>query len=177
MRNSIRQKTTTLLLSALVLAWGIVPPGVEHSHAGGSDATHRHENHHEVVHQGSHDHDSDDELCESEILPQVPLLADSVRHLHWRFLGMKFSMPAPGQPADRGDDDSNVPPAILRVAYEGVPAVHTGPSFARMLLWGICAPSADVVRSLQPIPQPPNLITSMPLCDSARLERSGVLLA
>ena len=177
MRKCIRQKTTSLLLSALVLAWGIVPPGVEHSHAGGSDATHGHEHHHEVAHHGSHDHDFSDQHCESEPLPQVSLLADSVRHLHWRFLGMKFSMPAPGQPTDNGDDQGDLPPAIVCGVDEGVLAMHTGPAFARTLLFGICEPSIDVVCGMRPIPPSPNLVTTMPLCDSARLERSGVLLA
>lgn len=76
-----------------------------------------------------------------------------------------------------GDDREGVPLVVVRVLDEIVPATQAGPSLGRVLLAAICAPSADVVRNLEKIPRPPNLVTSIPLCDSARLERSGVLLA
>ena len=86
-------------------------------------------------------------------------------------------MPAPEEPADGDDDGDAVPPAIVRVMNEIVSVTQAGPSFGRVLLAAIRTPSADMVRSLESIPRPPNLVTSIPLCDSARLERSGVLLA
>ncbi len=177
MTYRFRRKTLNLLLSALVLAWGIVPPGVQHSHAGGGDTTHRHGDCHEVAQHGSHDHDCDDEHHENATVPDVSLSADYVLHLHWRLFGMEFSMPAPEQPADGGDDEGTAPPAIVRAAHDTVLTAQAGPSFGRMLLAASRTPSADMVWSLQPIRRPPNLITSIPLCDSARLERSGVLLA
>ena len=87
--------------------------------------------------------------------------------------------PLPEQPSDDTDGESTFPPTIVRVMNENevVPATQAGPSFARVLLAAIRAPSFDVVRSLKPIPRPPNLLTTIPLCDSARRERSGVLLA
>ena len=87
-------------------------------------------------------------------------------------------MPLPEEPADDTDGASTSVPAIVRVMNENeiVPTTQAGPSFGRVLSAAIRAPSADVVRSLEPIARPPNLITSIPLCDSARLERSGVLL-
>ncbi len=177
MWNRFRQKTMNLLLSALVLAWGIVPPGVQHVHAGGSDPTHGHGGRHEVAHDGSHDHESDDEHHDHAAVSDVSLSADAVLHLHWRLLGVEFSMPVPEEPVEDDADGDAVPPAIVRMISEIVPATQAGPSFGRVLLAAICAPGADVVRSLEPIPRPPNLVTSIPLCDSARLERSGVLLA
>jgi len=177
MRNRSRRKVLNLLLSALVLAWGMVPPGVQHAHAGGNNTTHRHDDCHEVAHHGSHSHDSDDEHHEHATVPDVSLLADYVLHLHWQFLGMEFSMPAPEEPADNGDDQGTVPPAIVRAMNEEGLTTQAGPSFGRVLLAVPCTPNADVVRNSEPVPRPPNLVTSIPLCDSARLERSGVLLA
>lgn len=177
MRNRSRRRMLNLLLSALVLGWGIVPLGVQHAHAGGGDATHRHDNCNEVAHHRSHEHDFDDEHHEHASLPEVVPLADYILHLHWRFLGVDFSMPVPEKPADGNDDEGTVPPAVVRVVNEIVPATQASPSFGRVLLAAVCMPSSDVVRSLEPIPRSPNLVTSMPLCDSARLERSGVLLA
>ena len=177
MRNRFRRKTMTLLLSALVLAWGIVPPGIQHAHMGGSNSTHRHDNCQEVAHHDSHDHESDEEHHEHTTETPVSQLADYVLHLHWRLLGVEFSMPVPEEPVEGGDDGNTVPLAIVRGMSEVVPLTLTSPSFGRVLLAAICTPSADVVRSLEPIPRSPNLVTSIPLCDSARLERSGVLLA
>jgi len=176
MRYRLWRKTLSLLLSASVLAWGIVPPVVQHEHAGGSDATHRHDDCHEVAHHGSHRHDSDDEHHEHAILPDVSPLADNVLHLHWRFLGVEFSMPAPEEPAE-SDDEGTGPPAIVRAMNEEVLTTRAGPSMSRLLLVGINAPNADTGRNSAPLPRAPNLVTSIPLCDSARLERSGVLLA
>ena len=86
-------------------------------------------------------------------------------------------MPVSEKPADGNDDEGAVSLAAVRVLNEIVPATQAGPSFGRVLRVGICTPSVDVVRNSEPIPCPPNLVTSIPLCDSARLERSGVLLA
>ena len=177
MRYSFRHKAINLLLSALVLAWGVVPSGIQHAHAGGNDSTHRHGDCHEAAHHDSHDHDLDDDHHDHATLPDASLLADSVVHLHWQFLGIDFSMPAPEQPIDGNDDHGTIPPAIVRVANEIVLAAQAGPSSSRVFPAVICALSADVVRDVQPVPRPPNLVTSIPLCDSARFERSGVLLA
>ena len=177
MRYRFRRKTLSLLLSALVLSWGVVPPGVQHAHAGGDDATHRHGECHETAHHGSHDHDCDGEHREHRNVPDVSLLADFVLHLHCQFLGMEFSMPAPGEPNNNDDGEGTVPAAVVRVMNEKGLTTQAGPSFGRVLLPVTCTPNADVVRNSEPEPRPPNLVTSIPLCDSARLERSGVLLA
>ncbi len=174
MRNRFRQKTMNLLLSALVLAWGIVPPGVQHVHAGGSDPTHGHGERDEMAHDGSHDHESDHEHHDHAMVTDLSLLADYVLHLHWRLLGVEFSMPMPEKPVD--DDEGTVPPAVVRVMNEEGLTMQTGPSFGRVMLAVTCTPSADVVQKLEAVPRLPNLVTSIPLCDSARLERSGVLL-
>ena len=177
MRYRFRRKTLSLLLSALVLAWGIVPAAVQHTHEGGHEPAHRHDDSHQAAHHGSHDHHSDDGHHEHAPVPNVSLLADNVLHLHWQFLGMEFSMPAPEEPADNGGDERTAPQAIVRTMNEEGLTTQAGPSIGRVLLSGIYAPSADVVRNSEAVPRPPNLVTSIPLCDSARLERSGVLLA
>ena len=187
MRNRFLQKVMNLLLSAMVLAWGIVLPGVQHVHAGGSDPAHGHDDCHEVVDYNSHNHDSGDheagdhetdvEHHEHSTALDVSLLVDYVLHLHWELLGVEFSMPMPEAPVESDDNGNTAPPAIVRVIGDIVPATPSSPSLGRVLLAAICTPSADVVWSLEPIPCPRNLVTSIPLCDSARFERSGVLLA
>jgi hypothetical protein len=85
-------------------------------------------------------------------------------------------MPVPEEPADGNDDDGGISREVVRVTSEILPATQAGPSFGRVLLTAIRTASADVLGSLEPIPRPPNLTTSIPLCDAARRERSGVLL-
>jgi len=177
MRNRFRQKIMNLLLSAMVLAWGIVPPGYQHTHAGGRDSTHQHEDCQEVARHVSHDRESGDGHHAHTSAPDVSLLADYVLHLHWRLLGVEFSMPVPEEPVEGDDDGNTVPPVIVRGMSEVVPTTLASPSFGRVLLAAICTPNADMVRILTPVLRSPNLVTSIPLCDSARLERSGVLLA
>ena len=172
-----RQKMMNLVLSALVLAWGFVTPEVQHAHAGGNDFTHRHSTADEMACPDSHDHGSDNEHHEHATLPDVSLLADSVVHLHWQLFGMGFSMPVPETPADGNGDQGADPPAFVRVMNEVVPALQSGPSLDRVVLAAVCASSGDAVRDLEPVPRPPSLVTSIPLCDSVRFERSGVLLA
>ena len=180
MQNCLRKKTVNLLLSALVLAWGIAPPGMQHAHSGGNDNTHRHDTHQQDAHRNdacretaahtSHDH-------ERETVWDFSLPADFVLHLHWQLLGVEFSIPAPEEPADNDDDRNTIPAAVVRVMNEVVPTAQAGPSFGRVLSADTCISSADLVSSLQPVPRWANQITSLPLCDSARFERSGVLLA
>ena len=177
MRNRFWQKAMNLLLSGLVLAWGIMPLGVQHAHAGGSDPSHKHGERDEIAHDDSHDHELDDEHHDHSIVSDLSLLADNVLHLHWSLLGVELSMPLPEEPVESGDDGDTVPPTVVRVMNDVVPATQAGPSSCRALLVAICTPSTDVVWALTPAPRSPNLVTSIPLCDSARLERSGVLLA
>ena len=174
MRYHFRQMTVSLLLSAFVLACGITPPLVQHAHTGGDDTTHRHGDCHELAHSGRHEHDGGHHGHATAT--DVSLLADCVAHLHWRFFGVEFSMPTPDEPTDN-DDQSTVPPAIVRATNEEGVTARSGPSFDRVPMVGVYGPSADVVRDSEPAARPPNRGTSIPLCDSARLERSGVLLA
>ena len=169
----------SLLLSALVLACGTVPPGFRHAHLGGADTGHRHGDGRPqtVAHHASHEHDSDADHREHATVPDTTLLSDFVIHLHWRFLGMDFSIPEPDEPAPGNDDEGTAPPAIVRAMDGIVPATQVGPSFGRVLLAVICTPSADVVQNRTPPLRSPDFTTSIPLCDSARLERTGVLLA
>ncbi len=171
-----------LVLSAVVFTWGIVPPATQHTHVGGSDSTHRHDDCYEVAQHDCHDHESHEGHHECATVPQVSLPADYALHLHWRLLGIEFSIPMPhsplpGEPADDTDDaGAAAVPVIVRVMNEIVPATQAGPSFARVLLAAVRAPSVGVVWSAAPIARSPDIVTTIPLCESARLERSGVLL-
>jgi hypothetical protein len=167
---------TNLFLSALVLAWGIVPPAVRHSHEGGEDTRHRHD----AVADHGHDHgerghtgDADSAPAGSDVSPAV--LRALVVHLHWSVFGVDFSVPVPedDQPND-GSNDAEL--AVVRLVDSvPTPAIdRNGPaSIAPMTVAQLGLESAVV-------PNPPlasfHLTQPVPLCDRARHERSGVLL-
>ena len=164
----------TLLISALVLTWGTVPPGVQHAHTGGNDSSHQHSDRQDEPSHATHCHGSNGSHDERGIVSGVSLLSDFVVHLHVQWLGIDFSMPVSGDPDDGRDDPDMVPAAIVCSANRTLPAV---PSFGRLLSAVIGIPSHDVVQSPALLSRGPNFTGSIPLCDSARFERSGVLLA
>lgn len=164
----------TLLISALVLTWGTVPPGVQHAHTGGNDSSHQHGDRHDEPSHASHCHGSNGSHDERAIVSGVSLLSDFVVHLHLQWLGIEFSMPVSERPDDGRDDPDIVPTAIVGSANRTLPAV---PSFGRLLSVVIGMPSHDVVQDLALLSRGPDFTGSIPLCDSARFERSGVLLA
>jgi hypothetical protein len=160
------------------MAWGVLPPALRHTHEGGGEKDHRH---FAVAGQGEehghyHDRDAGHHGHEHESVAAPPVLADAVVHLHWEIFGFGFSMPAPDQ-SEHGDNGNGLEPALVRLADE-LPTVNAnGGSPARASPLSPPELALDLVPVTTSPSRPPNLITSIPLCDSARLERSGVLLA
>ena len=165
---------TNLLLSALVLAWGVVPPAVRHSHEGGADVNHRHEvaAHHGHEHHG-HSHDEDWHPGGAKVSASV--LRGLVVHLHWSFLGLDFSVPLSDDEQSKDGRQAATPAVVRLVDFAPAPTLDTGHSLS-------IAPVIVALSSLEAaLVQAPSLAgferrQSAPLCDRARRERSGVLL-
>ena len=104
-------------------------------------------------------------------------MTDSRTHLHWQFFGFAFSTPLPEDLGGEDDDSDRTPAKFVLVADEAVPVVPVGPSLDRVCTAMTCVPVDDAVWIPEPVPRPPGSVSSLPLCDSARLDRSGVLLA
>lgn len=165
------------MLSALALGWGSIPQGVTHSHVGGMDPTHRHGAGDKVAHYDSHCHDSDAGHHEHATEFNVVSLRDSTAHLHWRLLGLAFSMPLPEEPDDGAEDRDMLPPTIVRTMNQVVSASWVGPLPGRALPLHASPASSDAVDKLTATAGSPTAATSIPLCDVARRELCGVLLA
>lgn len=167
---------TALLQAAILLAITVAPPGTRHSHliGGGSRGHHRHEFaerhghvHDGKPHRGSHDDSNDAEIGEGPSW-----------HVHIHLLGFDFTIPEPvSNSSDRespgtpelmalvlGQDVLSCP-ATLPNSVKGCepPSVFPFPLFDAALM-------QVVVNSDPPV-------SCAPLCDRARQERSGVLLA
>lgn len=176
MRKRLSRILANLLLSALVLAWGIVPPVVRHGHEGGEDTTHRHN---AVAPQGhdcgnrGHSIDADSQPAGAEGSPAV--LRSLVVHLHWSLWGVDFSVPVSQD--DQPSDEGNATESVVVCLVDSVPTpVTENNSFASIdpvTIWQFGLASTVVQTSSLPLS---SRTQSAPLCDRARRERSGVLL-
>jgi len=159
-----------LMLAANVLLAGMVPPAVRHNHQGGSDLSHHHDDLDCVG-----DHDDDHAAGDHD---QGLLTDESHFHVGWLGVAVTLTDRAPGGPAEAnasgpwggwlflrdGCGGRLTPPAGL-VIGGGLPALHHPP-------W-----PGDTVALISVLPGSRPALVLRLLCDRARHERSGVLLA
>lgn len=185
MRMPSLPAATNLLLSALVLMATVTPPAVRHLHpvATGSHWHHDHGDHSHAAHQADHR-----QACDSagqhdqHAVSRHPMAADvavenGLWHLHLVLLGIELTLPDrfPEKHDRRSQPSGEV---VLLRASEDLPPPQTSRSTPSNLLASEPLPSslgdAAPLQAISPIsPQ----VASAPLCDRARFERSGVLLA
>lgn len=178
-------KALTLLLTTAVLTGSLVPPGIRHAHAAG-DQPHSQGSHveaHAGHNHGSrhHHHDSSHEFRDHDESAQARVdngLGQSIAHMHFSFFGFDFSFPLPHRDGSDGPltpDErqlevvrltDDVTP-VSRVDVVNAVAVTTAPLdyFDRF--------DAEMSRSAK---SGVRAVDRILLCDSARFERSGVLL-
>ncbi len=172
-----------LLMAAMVLAWSVSPPPVQHTHAGGTDLSHRHgapdgrcpQMGTSLQYHGESDHGPFDSAA------RVPIgLCGKASHLHVQWFGFRLTLPDHESPTKKGHDHSTSELLFIQAQASRAPAsqVHSGnrldtsPALLSLdlLAAGIAGARSAVSCSLVPA-------ASHPLCDRARHERSGVLLA
>jgi hypothetical protein len=164
----------SLMLVALAVASGTCPPALRHAHEGGEDSGHRHSSHildldHGHPHQGDpHHHTPNLELSST--------MRECSVHLHWVLLGFNFSFPATPDGHDP-DHPNGFEPVMVRLVEDVLIASPCEPR-------GIKADVASSLECISGVVCPTyslagwvNSVSALPLCDRARLERSGVLLA
>jgi len=168
-------------LSAAVLVWSLVPPAVQHSHAGGDDRAHAHDradlgleaaNVHHHVHQA-------DERAHAHSESSAAIVAGGeATHLHFEWLGFRLTLPVDGSSGDESGEPSDPELLFVRVGRTSLDQSHLGTGLDKSpthleldaVPTAIAAVRFTVTSSRLPL-------TSHPLCDRARHERSGVLLA
>ncbi len=196
MRNRLVKTTLSHLMSVLVLAWGTTSPGVAHCHAGGRDAAHRHDHAQSPDHDGPNepaeadhrrpdgDHHSDGDHADgdhahgdhgnSSRRASASALIDSVTHFHVCWLGMEFSIPMSGEPDEREDKGGSARAAVASAMHETLIVAPARSPVTPVFLADACVGNSVTVSPGRRIMRP-FVITSAPLCDSARFERTGVL--
>ena len=175
--NRLRITPLNYLLSSVVMAWGIFPPALVHSHEGGGDTKHRHEGQTatcEVVEGHGHSHDGE-HGDQRRVVADGSLLGSLVSHLHWEFLGVGVSIPAPAEDhrEDRLGDQDQV---LIRLSDE-MPKLGHADNWLSAYQMSMAQAKLDCAAVETTPSRPCGVSASIPLCDRARFERSGVLLS
>ncbi len=182
------RRSLNLLLCAVMLAGALIPPGVRHAHGGVGDPFAPHSHHApdclaEAVghpHSGESDHGyprHHGPLDVERPPAAIRCALDHAWHLHFTLLGFDFTLPESDPlPADEGQTDPR-DLAIIRAPVDRRPTLPGGDPWGRLVESNFQTVRPDGVTTLQAVAQPPPPVTTHPLCDSARQERSGVLLA
>jgi hypothetical protein len=184
MPSSVIQRGIRLLLSILLIAGNGISPGVTHAHAEG-DRPHRHEHHGDgdIVHShshrtgdhghGHHDHGNradqivpDDDPCRVE---------ESIAHTHINVFGVPLTLPL----KEEGGSQRNQELPVVKVDALAAACVVRANNLPTAGFWISLSALPPCVRSaldndvsMCRAPQ----ATHIPLCDTARRERSGVLV-
>jgi len=186
MSKQFVRNTASLLVSASLLAFALVPPGVRHAHdvvdGGLSKCDHGAEiappkvNHHH--HQGltTHSHSHGGHAASDGSPQNMSRPSGGAWHLHFAVLGFYFALPDANLPDD-GEEAANGELVFLHIARNSTPIPADQAASAVWLLEAAAHASHGdaVVTVAQALGSPP--VTSIPLCDSARLLRTGVRLA
>lgn len=177
-RKRLIPTALSVVLSASVLACGITPPAIRHAHHGGADTNHCHDDGAKHDSETCHHHEPDgsDHRHEEAVGTALACLGDSLAHLHWRIFGLSFCMPTP-QDGEHDEDGGGTSSALVWLVDELPTLIQTGERSQGVPLAAPPAPGADRVAAESSPSHHSPPVSAIPLCDSARLERSGVLLA
>jgi hypothetical protein len=181
MEKRIPRTPMSLLLAATVLAWSLSPPQVQHSHQVGADLSHRHDcadANHDATNAAPHSLYASD-FGPSHSAATVPNgICGEASHLHFQWLGFRLTFPDDDSPTKKGRDHSTSRLLFVQAGRGSILQVHTGNRLDTSAAL-VCpdATTADIAAVGPAVccSSPP--VTSQPLCDRARHERSGVQLA
>lgn len=168
MRLRSLQNGLKLLLAAVVLLGCVIPPAVQHVHADGDKA---HDHRHHASHSAGHRHPHGHEM-------QTTKAEETPPHRHLHLLGFDFWWPIGEFPDTPGSDDEMAGDDLILVRVLETEAVSAStPLIDRLIIafpvWSTISGQTIAQVLLRGDREGP---TAQPLCDSARCERSGVLL-
>ena len=170
-----------LLMAATVLAWSIAPPPIQHRHEGGTDLSHRHDC--GDAGYGRPDHSAQG-YCVSDCgQPHAATLApdgigEEASHLHFQWLGFRMTLPDDDSPTKKGEDRCASKLLFVQASRASIPQVYSGSRLDTSLtVLPLNTIAADIGASCPSVLCSFLRLTPHPLCDRARHERSGVLLA
>jgi len=168
-------------MAASVLVWSLAPPPVQHRHEGGADLSHHHDgavaDHYGIdgadeSHHAHHGAPAKSPRGVSEVI------AEEAPHLHFQWLGFRLTLPDDDGPTQNGDDRNNSKLLFVQAGRMSLPQSHWGTRLDKSPTHPcLDTPATDVAAICPAISCHRAAVTVRPLCDRARHERSGVLLA
>lgn len=170
MRNRRLRVGLTLLLSATVFLGSVIPPAIQHAHANGSQShDHDHQAHadHTHLHLDTHSsHESPSESFQAE-------------HCHLTFLGWDLHLPSsnsPELPSPGSKCLGDQSETLIRLIDTNIVLVLT-PTFEWLEIdFSLDSPLRAAKTDSVLLQRGRMPLASLPLCDSARGQRSGVQL-
>ncbi|MBI1903704.1 MAG: hypothetical protein HYS13_21585 [Planctomycetia bacterium] len=178
-----------LPITAAMLVTGVIPPAVRHAHADGekphdhstSPVVHSHGHHRHVHHHHDHSARHHHRYHDDAMTATTVSVRGVTEHWHLRLFGWDLTLPVQDRENSQRHplDDGNRLAALVRLPQGD--AVLASPTLvASMLHLDAMAPgeflNADACNGLRGSAHRPRLLASLPLCDAARHERSGVQL-
>lgn len=162
-----------LALAAIIVGAGVAPPPVCHAHEGGDHSVHSHRSV-DPFHDADHD-SRDARLSKAMALGATGVGVDSLAtHHHYQLFGFEFHLPCDG---DNCDEDENSEFVAIR-SVQNASAIFAGINGQHgIYLCAVPEPGVQPIVVATSAIGSHRVVTSPPLCDSARLERSGVRLA
>lgn len=178
MRINSYQSVVSVLLAAVLVVDGVGLHGFGHAHLGG-DQDHSHEDgataeHDECTCHHCHgDHHHSQHQAESSLACEAELTAGLVEHAHLSIFGFEFSVPISDESQGKHPSQS-LSFICLRDDCVVVPVVR--PVHSDLLLQALLTTEDSQTAEMDLAAPAKAQVPSPPLCDSARFERSGVLL-
>ena len=190
MFSSLIRKTTSLLLATMLGAIAVAPPAVRHVHplADEGHVHHRHDASPNGLHRHSHQGDKWDHRHSHHGGQRyghlagahgggAELAAGHWWHLHYQFLFFEFTLPDSVPDQDDRESYGRDTVSVLTVAREAVSCRAPQTASAWQMIPPSDAVSPEDAALLQVVVTAPPPVSCPPLCDRARRERSGVLIA
>jgi hypothetical protein len=172
-------KATSTLLAALLLLAAVAPPAIRHTHplADEGHSHHHHDANPDLSHGHYHHGEDRGRHLADRYVRDAELTNGHWWHLHFHFLGLEVTLPEPA--SDQGDRESSGLEAVsvLPFAQEPVPCRMAQTVSAWETFTPFTALSPEDAALLQVVVNAPPPVSCPPLCDRARRERSGVLIA
>jgi hypothetical protein len=172
------RRKTSLLLAGTLLAASLAPPGIRHHHplAEGDGASHWHEDGHKTFGGIGHDDtECHNHRAASQHSPVA--LAGGQWHLHVYLFGFRVTIP--DSDPDQGDrsPDEQADLVVWQLGEQPLLRQVTEPNAVQCIAPQLAGSTLGDAAPTQAAVSAPPPVSCAPLCDIARRERSGVLLA
>jgi hypothetical protein len=171
-------RTTSILLAILLVMAAVAPPAIRHTHplADENQRHHNHDGNPDLSHDHCHYGDGRGHYLADRYAGAAELTNGHWWHLHFRFLDLEMTVPEPASDQGDGESDGKDTVSVLASAQPLLPCQALPSASAQQLILRSTFSAPSDAAPMHVVVWAPAPVSFAPLCDSARRERSGVLL-